>query len=198
MIEKIPLYSFVHLKKKGYNSVLVVINMVSEREMIKRRYGVAVAIFALLVLVVMAMIFYFSAETAVRSTETSNGVTRFVLKIFRPDFDRLSKSERSALFSKASHYVRKGAHFTEYFLLGLFSTLLVLSALKICGKQSLLFFLVPPLFSAIYAFFDEGHQRFVGGRAAQITDVLIDFSGALLATLIVFFICLAVRKKRSR
>ncbi|MBO4539162.1 MAG: VanZ family protein [Clostridia bacterium] len=163
----------------------------------KKTTWIVPAVFALLVLVIMILIYYFSSENGLQSTATSNGVTRWVVKIIRPDFDSMEKSEKAAYFSQVAHYVRKAAHFTEYFLLGLFSSLLVVSVLEVFGKKNVLFFLIPLGFSFLYAVFDEYHQRFVGGRAAQFTDVLIDTAGAFFATVIVvlFFYFAKKRKK---
>ena len=70
--------------------------------------------------------------------------------------------------------VRKFAHFTEFAGLGfLINTALYYSI----GKQKL------PLGIAIgsaYAGTDEIHQIFVDGRAFQISDLAVDFSGAAL------------------
>jgi VanZ family protein len=68
--------------------------------------------------------------------------------------------------------LRKGAHMTEYAILGL----LLLRAL---GRE------LPALALAIgYAVTDEIHQHFVEGRHASPVDVLIDTAGVLAGFLI--------------
>lgn len=163
-----------------------------------KKYGIIIAVFAVLVLAVMVMIFLFSAETGAQSTKTSNGVTKLIIKIIKPDFDSLPKEERAEYFSKAAHYIRKIAHFSEYFLLGLFSSLLLVSVFRAINKKPGIFVVIPPVFCFLYAIFDEGHQHFVGGRAAQFTDVLIDTSGALLATLFVFIFYYLIRSAKEK
>ncbi len=163
----------------------------------KKTSWILPAVFALLVLVVMILIYYFSSENGLQSTATSNGVTKWVVKIIKPDFDSMEKADKAAYFSQVAHYVRKAAHFSEYFLLGLFSSLLVFSVLELFGKKSILFFLIPIAFSFLYAVFDEYHQRFVGGRAAQFTDVLIDTAGATFATAIVALIFRLVKRHKN-
>lgn len=164
----------------------------------KKKYLATIIVFAVLVLAVMIMIFCFSAETGARSSATSNGVTKLVIKIIKPDFDDMSKTEQAAYFSKTAHYLRKIAHFTEYFLLGLFSSFLLLSVFRALGKKPGAFVIFPVLFCVVYAMLDEGHQYFVGGRAAQFTDVLIDASGALLAVFIVMFSYLISHVKKQK
>jgi len=64
--------------------------------------------------------------------------------------------------------LRKGAHMTEYAILGL----LLLRAL---GRE------LPALAVGIgYAITDEIHQHFVGGRHASPVDVLIDTAGVAI------------------
>ena len=163
----------------------------------KKTSWILPAVFALLVLVVMDLIFYFSSENGLQSTSTSNGVTKWIIGIINPGYESMAAADKAAYFSKVAHYVRKAAHFSEYFLLGLFSSLLVVSLLELFGKKNVLFFLIPVGFSFLYAVFDEYHQRFVGGRAAQFTDVLIDTAGAVVATAFVALIFYLVGKRRK-
>ncbi len=163
----------------------------------KKTSWILPAVFALLVLVVMGLIFYFSSENGLQSTSTSNGVTKWIIGIINPGYESMAAADKAAYFSKVAHYVRKAAHFSEYFLLGLFSSLLVVSLLELFGKKNVLFFLIPVGFSFLYAVFDEYHQRFVGGRAAQFTDVLIDTAGAVVATAFVALIFYLVGKRRK-
>jgi len=69
--------------------------------------------------------------------------------------------------------LRKGAHMTEYAILGL----LLLRAL---GRE------LPALAIGFgYAITDEIHQHFVGGRHASPVDVLIDTGGVAIGIFIV-------------
>ena len=82
--------------------------------------------------------------------------------------------------------VRKMAHFTIYFILGIFSTLLFgefTSKPKSIFKRSVLLCL-------LYAVSDEIHQYFVPGRACRIMDVTIDTTGGALASAIIVFVIL--------
>ena len=163
----------------------------------KKTNWIVPAVFALLVLVVMGLIYYFSSENGLQSTSTSNGVTKWIIGIINPGYESMAAADKAAYFAKAAQYVRKAAHFSEYFLLGLFSSLLVVSLLELFGKKNVLFFLIPVGFSFLYAVFDEYHQRFVGGRAAQFTDVLIDTAGATFATAIVALIFRLIKRHKK-
>lgn len=76
------------------------------------------------------------------------------------------------------HYIRKCAHFTEYFILGL----LLLRGIR--GENrglKLAWALLAIAIVACYASLDEFHQSFVPGRTAAVTDVMIDTSGGIVA-----------------
>ena len=95
------------------------------------------------------------------------------------------------LFPALTHHtVRKLAHFAEYALLGAhfaFAPYLFLHRMRGVFLASLGFGLPAALL-------DEGIQAFVPGRGASLSDVLIDFSGYLLAFLFLFFLLLRFRK----
>jgi VanZ family protein len=75
-------------------------------------------------------------------------------------------------------FVRKAAHFVEYFILGL----LVLRGIR--GERTGWQFawgLAALAIAASYAAIDEAHQRFVPGRGGSAQDVLLDSAGAAVA-----------------
>ncbi len=90
------------------------------------------------------------------------------------------------IFGGINYFVRKGAHMTEYAILFLLSLSLQNSYLEAKSKNSKLPFLIPFLFTVLYAITDEWHQSFVPGRSALASDVLIDSCGASIATLAAF------------
>ncbi|MER2063964.1 MAG: VanZ family protein [Alkalibacterium sp.] len=77
-------------------------------------------------------------------------------------------------------FIRKGAHFVSYFLLGLFWFL----GLKNRMAQPWLTFLVAFLLSVGYASFDELRQSFHPNRTALMEDVMLDAAGALVGVTI--------------
>lgn len=90
--------------------------------------------------------------------------------------------------------IRKAAHLSLFFVLGLLVSMTLFSA-----YNRLEYFL--PLIAwgvcIVYATLDEFHQLFVEGRGAQLSDVAIDSGGALLGVLIVTICCLIRQKRRS-
>ena len=92
--------------------------------------------------------------------------------------------------------VRKTAHFTEYAVLGI----VAMQAFRPHRSPSAVPVLVTALALVLIPSIDETIQLFVGGRAGQVTDVLIDCSGALtgvLLTLLASFLWGAIHKRRT-
>ena len=86
-----------------------------------------------------------------------------------------------------SFIVRKGAHFTEYLLLGISLFLTVRDLVK---KECFRF---PWVIGAVYAVSDEVHQYFVPGRSCEMRDVVIDACGVLAGV----SVCWLVQKRRQ-
>lgn len=82
----------------------------------KRKYRVI--LLAALVLVWMGVIFAFSSQDGAASSETSGRVVKVVITVIKPDFNSLAKSEQISFRGMVTFFVRKGAHFTEYMILG--------------------------------------------------------------------------------
>ena len=118
-------------------------------------------LFALLTAAWMVVIFLFSAQDGDDSSATSGLIVGLICRVLRL---RLTPRGEEIL----TFCVRKGAHMTEFGLLGLFW----LGTLR----------LYPAAFAAasVYAATDEVHQLFSGGRAGRVTDWLIDSAGILL------------------
>lgn len=77
--------------------------------------------------------------------------------------------------------LRKVAHFIEFSVLGIFMTGMFRYASR--------FILLKPLaFTLVTALCDETLQLFVAGRSGRITDIWLDFSGAVCGTLITWLI----------
>lgn len=116
----------------------------------------------------MIIIFIFSQMPGNVSDENS----KFVIYIF----NLLGLNLNSAFGSLANFIVRKGAHFTEYFIL--YMLFLNIYKDKFHWTRALIFSLVCVF---LYACTDEFHQSFVPGRGPAFRDVLIDTSGGLVA-----------------
>ena len=95
--------------------------------------------------------------------------------------------------SEGDRWLRKLAHFTEFGALG--AELLFLAAVK--GKLSLQAASNCAFAALLVALTDETIQL-ASGRGSQVTDVLLDFSGALTGILIAWLICLAIKRHHEK
>lgn len=152
------------------------------------------AVFLLLSILWMAVIFMFSAQTGEVSHKQSGFLTDIVRRLI--PFE-LSESEMDTV----TFIIRKLAHFTEYAILGAlyFETVYYLVMYKKLMKK--LYYKTVLLATALcmmYAVSDEFHQYFTDGRSPSVRDVIIDtlggFAGSMLVMLI---ICVAAKKKRE-
>lgn len=146
----------------------------------------------LCVLLVMGMIFAFSAQNATESGSLSRQVTERLVRFFHASYDHLPTAEQQAILTEAGLYVRKGAHFLEYTLLGALLRWLY-------GRYTRRRFLLPFLSGVLFAAGDELHQYFTPGRCAAWQDVALDSAGVLtgvfLASLISVIFYRIIRKR---
>lgn len=119
----------------------------------------------------MLFIFIMSQTPGNESSEQS----KFVLAIF----SFLGIDLNSIFGDLATFIIRKGAHFTEYFIL----YILIFRVLKMYySKRKSLIMGILCVF--LYACSDEFHQYFIEGRVASFKDVLIDTSGGIFSSLV--------------
>lgn len=120
----------------------------------------------------MIVIFCFSHQSASQSSNLSSGILGYII-------DVIKNSLKIAINEDLLHTViRKGVHFTEYFILAVF----VMFGLKRNNVSKPFFKSV--IICALYATADEFHQLFVAGRSGRVFDVMVDTSGAVLGTFI--------------
>lgn len=122
-------------------------------------------LFWILSAVCMAIIFYFSSRTATQSSEQSDGVMAFLIRILGTD-------------SITVYIVRKSAHTLEY------TGLCLLLSWAYFFEKGKKMPLISIGCSSLYAITDEVHQLFVEGRSCEITDWLIDTCGAIIGFLL--------------
>ena len=156
----------------------------------------AFVIYLLLSVAFMAVIFYFSAQTA----DESNAQSDFLADIVRAV---LPMEISSSGMDVITFIIRKGAHFTEYAFL---SFLYIKTLVHGCGlrkakpdikKFGVLLIVIATVMCILYASSDEFHQSFVAGRAASVRDVVIDGCGGLCGALIGYHTYMFITK-RSR
>ncbi len=135
----------------------------------------------ILIILCMTFIFSLSADSGEVSEKKSDSViVKFTETILHR---KLTEVEKEKYIERSVKVVRKTAHFTLYFILGL----LIISFLKEFGlsKKSIIISIIVVL---LYACSDEIHQTFVAGRSGEVLDVLIDTVGGSLATILYYLI----------
>lgn len=139
-------------------------------------FGKTIKILA--ILLIMVTIFMFSMDTGEESTTKSD---ELIIRISETILHRkLSEKEKEEYITRYVVPIRKTAHFTMYFLLGLF-TISLLNDYNLINKKLLIYTIV---FVFIYACSDEIHQLLVPDRSGEVLDVLIDTLGGTTASLI--------------
>lgn len=140
----------------------------------------------LLVIIWSLFIFTNSNQNGESSTGNSNKLISKVVSILT-NVEEGTK-EMDEIVEKFNLPVRKTAHFIEYFLLAVF----VVYALLTLNVPSYL--IIAIIYSVLFAISDEVHQLFIDGRSGQLSDVLLDSSGALIGVYITNL--LIVKKKK--
>ena len=145
------------------------------------------------VVAIMGMIYGFSAQNGESSGALSGRITGWILSVFVPNFHKLSAPKQESMQTALGWIVRKGAHFSEYALLGFFL------GLHVRQLQKRFTFRFPGLWAwligVVYAVSDELHQGYVGGRHPAVMDVLIDSSGVLTG---VALLCLILYRRKYK
>ena len=134
-------------------------------------------IYIILSITCMGIIFYFSSRNTIESNSASKNLIRNVIDKYESITGKNINKE--SLVTKLNYPIRKLAHFSIYFLLGLVVYSLFLHTNM---KHKLLFSI---LTCVVYALFDEIHQLFVLGRTGQVLDVFIDSMGSIIGMLII-------------
>lgn len=134
----------------------------------------------ILAIIWMGVIFMFSAQVSDESKSSSNKVTSAVVNtVISIKKENISEEKRQKIIEDKTFIVRKSAHFTEYFILGLILILYLQTKEKLTTK----YIILAIIFCVLYATSDEIHQLFVDGRSCKIMDILIDTCGSSLAIL---------------
>ena len=128
-------------------------------------------IFTILLIIWMVTVWSFSNQNADTSSGVSGG---FLYRLFNITMDNENIDTYQFL-------IRKTAHFSIYFIGGFISYMLLES---IDYKKNK--YLAVVAFIFLFASTDEFHQTFVNGRSGQVSDVMLDTSGAILFLLITY------------
>ena len=135
------------------------------------------------------MTLIFGASTGLGRPENTSRIVRPILVWLFPHIS-------DHAIDQVHFVVRKAAHFVEYSILGLLLWRLVRldPAWESCRSWQ---YLTALLLAALYAASDEYHQKFVPGRNAAVSDVLLDTCGAGVGLAAVWAARRLRRKKKS-
>ncbi len=132
-------------------------------------------------IIMMCVIFTLSAQDAEESSQLSYEVGVKVLTYANDALDKgWSDKYIQHLSQVGQYYIRKSAHFTEYFILAV----TVAFPLYVYGVRGLWLVLFAGSFCVAFACADEYHQSFVEGRAPGKRDVGIDSIGVLCGIIV--------------
>lgn len=140
---------------------------------------VARILLCILTLSLVVFIFSNSMQTASVSSESSGRIMGFLNYLC---------TSLNIKYTFTQPVVRTLAHFAEFGLLGVLSSLAFLSFWGVKVKT----LIGAVVFSSATALTDECIQLFSDGRAFQFSDLVIDFTGSLLGIVGVFLIALLI------
>ncbi len=153
------------------------------------KHKISTAVVFILTLLLLIFIFSNSLRNGENSDLQSSSVTEFINEV----------TQSLGIDMTVSHsFIRKAAHFCEFALLGLlmfFDLLLSLTSFfSKSTKQLILCTAISPSISFAVACIDETLQLFSEGRAAQLSDVLLDTCGAICGSIVAFCAYFIVHK----
>lgn len=139
-----------------------------------------------LLIIIAYIIFIFS--NSVESREASTGKSTGLLSMINSFLDSLNLPIRMS-----EHFLRKTAHFVEFFLLGLMFS----SYLGLYKKEQGSYYVYASFASCLVAMTDETIQYF-SNRGSMLLDVWLDFSAASLAIALFFLWYKHLIKKKNK
>lgn len=146
-------------------------------------------ILIILLVIVFINIFGFSSQDSEESGNLSRTITVSITKNIK-EIQELKSDEKNEILDTIEKVIRKLAHFSEYTLVGI----LLMSLISTFNLKQINRFLISLGIGFLYACSDEFHQLFVPGRTAKFTDVLIDTSGVIVGSVIIFILIFIINK----
>ena len=143
------------------------------------------SIFWLLAIGWIAVLFFFSGQTAVESSALSGWVVDFIRGVF--PFNRIPADQ-------LTHVVRKLAHFCIFAVEGFLLCLATAESFQDVSVGAVLSVIACTALAAA----NELHQMFFEGRSCEGRDMLIDAGGALLGVGAALLLHIIRRRKRAR
>ena len=136
----------------------------------------------------LVMLFFIYGQSLM-SRQSSADASGFIVSCLKPLLDPKGYFTEGGFH----HFIRKAGHFTEYRLLGTFFTgfyaALRQSAPKSCFS---------PLFFVLAVAVSDEYLQFFSGRGSTVTDVVLDFLGALTGLILMSLVGYLSNKRSKR
>ena len=140
-------------------------------------------------------ILYMSSQEGAASTTMSYEVSKVIVLAYNKLFSKgLTNEMLNDLIHQIHPFIRKTAHFTEFFALAI----TVSFPLYVYKIRGIFLVILGELFCIGVAFLDEYSQSFVLGRNPAYRDVIIDSTGAFCGILLSLLICYIGKKTLFR
>lgn len=147
-------------------------------------------------IIMMIVIFAFSAKNGTESSKTSGETVNVMITIFGkiPGL-KMGTFDKDILSSYMELPVRKIAHMLEYAVLlaTIYIPIHINFKIKLSHKA-----IISYIIALLYAISDETHQLFVPGRSGRVIDVCIDSIGIITSLIILTIIFVKIQKKQER
>ncbi len=151
-----------------------------------KKKSVKILISGLLVILWMGIVFCFSNMDTYESNSKSKGTINKVIIATVATTNKIGITDKHPTEERINQVVewlnpplRKCMHASIYFGL----MLLLLNVFRIGNKKLTKSIIISLIICFIYACLDEYHQTFILGRTGQFRDVMIDMTGAMIATI---------------
>ena len=136
-------------------------------------------------------ILYMSSQDGTASGGMSYEVSKVLVLAYNKIFSKgFSNEILNTLINQIHPFIRKTAHFTEFFTLAV----TIAFPLYVYKIRGIFLIILGQFLCTGIAFLDEYSQSFVSGRVSSYRDVMIDSAGAFFGILVSLFICYIGRK----
>ena len=145
-------------------------------------------ILLILLLGTFYIIFGFSGQDG----EESSGLSRKETEFITDNIFQLSNESKIQYINQLEYIIRKLAHFSIYTIVGI----LLMGFVSTYEMEKIKKIYISIVMGITYAISDEIHQAFIPGRAAKLTDVIIDTMGVFLGIVILLIFMKLVYKRK--
>lgn len=149
------------------------------KKMQKKTHSIVIAIFLLGTICFILFIYSNSMQTGTDSSALSKAVVEFL---------------QSMGINLSELFVRKLAHFLEYFVLGL----LLSVDIRLITQNWWARIFAPLFCGLLIPVFDESIQLLTPGRSGEVRDVLLDFSGVVTGLIWMTLLIVLIFDRRKK